>query len=69
MEALSESGHEGKVKLGMDVAASEFYKENLYDLDFKNPNSTDKIPGSQLMELYSKWCNEYPLVTIEDPFD
>ena len=53
----------------MDVAASEFFKDNLYDLDFKNPNSTNKIPGSELMGLYSKWCNEYPLVTIEDPFD
>lgn len=33
------AGYTGKVKLGMDVAASEFYKEGKYDLDFKNPNS------------------------------
>lgn len=69
MEALDQSGHKDKVRLGMDVAASEFYKENLYDLDFKNPNSTNKISGEQLMNLYSEWCGNYPLVSIEDPFD
>jgi enolase len=56
MEAIKESGHEGKVELGMDVAASEFYKDNLYDLDFKNPNSTTKIPGIELAALYGTFC-------------
>merc|ERR1712176_829018 len=37
MEALKKSGHESKVKIGTDVAASEFFKEGKYDLDFKNP--------------------------------
>merc|ERR1712207_13814 len=39
MEAIKKSGHESKVKIGTDVAASEFFKEGKYDLDFKNPNS------------------------------
>merc|ERR1719222_1215506 len=38
MDALKKSGHEGKVKIGTDVAASEFYKDGKYDLDFKNPS-------------------------------
>merc|ERR1712060_531091 len=37
MEAIKKSGHEAKVKIGTDVAASEFYKDGKYDLDFKNP--------------------------------
>merc|ERR550514_1965468 len=39
MEAIKQSGHEAKVKIGTDVAASEFYKPEIskYDLDFKNP--------------------------------
>ena len=43
--AIKKAGHEGKVQLGMDVAASEFYleKEKLYDLDFK----TEKNDGSK----------------------
>merc|ERR1711879_701719 len=40
MEAIKKSGHEAKVKIGTDVAASEFYvaETGKYDLDFKNPN-------------------------------
>merc|ERR1719446_2016870 len=41
MDAIKKSGHEAKVKIGTDVAASEFYiaETKKYDLDFKNPNS------------------------------
>lgn len=36
-QAIEQAGYTGKVKIAMDVAASEFYKENekKYDLDFK----------------------------------
>merc|ERR1719230_2284717 len=39
MEAIKKSGHESKVKVGTDVAASEFYDADTkkYDLDFKAP--------------------------------
>merc|ERR550514_1204759 len=38
MEAITKSGHADKVKIGTDVAASEFYdaESKKYDLDFKN---------------------------------
>ncbi|CAK0845687.1 unnamed protein product, partial [Prorocentrum cordatum] len=41
MEAIEKAGHTSKVKIGTDVAASEFYvaETKMYDLDFKNPNS------------------------------
>lgn len=39
MEAIDKSGHIDKIELGMDVAASEFYLEGMYDLDFKNINN------------------------------
>jgi len=47
VEAIEKAGYAGKVKLAMDVAASEFYKDGLYDLDFKNPDSKpeSKITG------------------------
>jgi enolase len=37
--AIANAGYEGKVKIALDVASSEFYKDGKYDLDFKNPNS------------------------------
>ncbi|KAJ3125258.1 hypothetical protein HK100_010906 [Physocladia obscura] len=39
-QAIAQAGYTGKVEIGMDVAASEFYKDRNYDLDFKNPAST-----------------------------
>lgn len=40
MTAIEKAGHKGKVFLGMDVAASEFYtKDHKYDLDFKTKNN------------------------------
>lgn len=39
MAAIKNAGYEGKVKIALDVASSEFYKDGMYDLDFKNPNS------------------------------
>ena len=34
-DAIALAGYSDKVVIGMDVAASEFYKEGKYDLDFK----------------------------------
>merc|ERR1712113_1115433 len=64
---------EGKVKIGTDVAASEFYvaESGKYDLDFKNPNSDDsmKKTAGEMGEYYKAWLSKYPFVSIEDPFD
>merc|ERR1712087_780640 len=71
MEAIEKSGHKDKIKIGTDVAASEFYKEGKYDLDFKNPDSkpADWLTGEKLMKLYEEWTIKYPMISIEDPFD
>lgn len=73
MEAIEKAGHKDKVKIGTDVAASEFYsgETKLYDLDFKNPDSAPEMKktAAQLCDYYQGWLNKYPFVTIEDPFD
>lgn len=55
----------------MDVAASEFYKDNLYDLDFKNPKSNKKnwINSEKLTAMYNDFIKSFPIVSIEDPFE
>ena len=55
----------------MDVAASEFYKKGKYDLDFKNPETEedDWMDSEELLELYKGFIADYPVVSIEDPFD
>ncbi len=70
-EAIKKAGYEGKIKIALDVASSEFYKEGKYDLDFKNPNSDPSkwISGVELADLYLGYVKKYPIVSIEDPFD
>ncbi|KAF8712518.1 hypothetical protein AX14_013043 [Amanita brunnescens Koide BX004] len=73
VEAIRKAGYEGKVKIALDVASSEFYKEEerKYDLDFKNPNSDPSkwITGVELANLYLGYIKKYPIVSIEDPFE
>ena len=70
-EAIAKAGYTDKVKIGMDVAASEFYKDGKYDLDFKNPESdaSQHLTGEELAALYKDFTAKYPIVSIEDPFD
>ncbi|KAJ2776893.1 phosphopyruvate hydratase [Coemansia javaensis] len=69
--AIEEAGYTGKVQIGMDSAASEFYKEGKYDLDFKNanPDPAKTLPAKELAEHYSAYARDFPVVSIEDPFD
>ncbi|KAG0035179.1 phosphopyruvate hydratase [Podila clonocystis] len=69
--AIAKAGYTDKVKIGMDVAASEFYVDGKYDLDFKNPKSDKSklLSGEQLAALYKDFTAHYPIVSIEDPFD
>nr|KJB16683.1 hypothetical protein B456_002G243100 [Gossypium raimondii] len=70
--AIAKAGYTGKVVIGMDVAASEFYgTDKTYDLNFKEENNDgkQKISGDALKDLYKSFVAEYPIVSIEDPFD
>ncbi|KAJ1527502.1 hypothetical protein ONE63_007474 [Megalurothrips usitatus] len=71
IDAIAKAGYTGKVEIGMDVAASEFYKDGQYDLDFKNPQSDKSqwLSGEKLTDLYMEFIKEFPMVSIEDPFD
>ena len=56
----------------MDVAASEFYTEDkMYDLDFKTADNdgSQKKTAAQMQDMYKSFVENYPVVSIEDPFD
>lgn len=48
-----------------------FCREKQYDLDFKNPNSDKSmwLDGDKLEALYQEFIKEFPITSIEDPFD
>lgn len=70
-EALHNCGHEGKVDIGLDVASSEFYnpKDGTYNFSQKTGKNDRIYDMDQTIELYRKLVDNYPLVSIEDPFD
>ncbi|XP_020830163.1 alpha-enolase-like isoform X1 [Phascolarctos cinereus] len=69
-EAIGNAGHTDKVVIGMDVAASEFYKDGKYDLEFKSPDDPSRhMTAKELSNLYKSFIKDYPVMSIEDPFD
>ncbi|CAH0517387.1 unnamed protein product [Peronospora belbahrii] len=70
MTAINRAGYDGKIGIGMDVASSEFLtKDGKYDLDFKTEGSTELLSGDELSQLYKDLVKEFPIISIEDPFD
>lgn len=60
------AGYEDKVQYAMDCAASEFYVDGKYDLDFKTENNdgSHKLTSQQLQDFYNELSNEYNLVRL-----
>lgn len=69
--AISRTGHNERIKIAIDAAATEFCIGTKYDLDYKNPNKLGQNfkSGEDMIEMYKKLCADFPIVSIEDPFD
>ncbi len=63
-EAIERAGYSPgtQVSIALDVAAQEFFDGANYHIDGTG------ISGEELGQTYSKWLDEYPIVSIEDPF-
>jgi len=67
MEAIKKAGYEpGKdVCMGIDVAASEFFKDGKYELVGEGRSLTT----DELIDFYEELVSKYPIISIEDPVD
>ncbi len=63
IKAANELGYSKKIKIGIDSAASEFYKHKMYKVDGY------WLKPDKLITLYENLVSEYPIISIEDPFD
>lgn len=64
--AIEKAGYPDKIIIGMDVAASEFYRSGKYDLDFKSPDDPSRhISGEKLGDLYRSFIKNYPGTRIQ----
>jgi enolase len=70
LEGIVQAGYKpGKdIYIGIDAAASEFYNatEKRYVLAAEKKPKKD---ADQLIEYYSNWVRQYPLISIEDGLD
>ncbi|MEW6295307.1 MAG: phosphopyruvate hydratase [Candidatus Diapherotrites archaeon] len=62
LEAARELGYEKKVKLGIDAAASQFYKNKRYVIEGM------KLKSEELVHYYLELKKAYPMLSFEDPF-
>ncbi|MEW6103941.1 MAG: phosphopyruvate hydratase [bacterium] len=62
VEAIEKAGYKLKeeVSIGLDVAASEIYKDGLYHIDEK------KFSSDELIEYYKSLIEQFPIISIED---
>src|SRR5712671_8101197 len=65
VEAIEAAGYAPgrEIALALDVAASELYKGGTYTFKKSGAGSKD---ADGMIELYGKWLDEYPIVSIED---
>ncbi|KCZ70407.1 enolase [Candidatus Methanoperedens nitroreducens] len=60
--AIEEAGYGKEITIGLDAAASEFYKDGKYSIDGKT------LSAGELVDLYAELVKTYPILSIEDPF-
>lgn len=62
LQAVERAGYSGQIKIALDVAASEWYKDGNYTL----PKRNKTMSAEQLIEYYSELVSKYPIISIED---
>lgn len=62
MQAIEKAGYTGKIKLALDCAASEFYKDGMYVLEWE----WRTLNYTELVQLYKSRVEKYPIMSIED---
>jgi enolase len=65
LEAISQAGYTAgeDIVLGLDCAASEFYKDGQYVLEGEGGI---KLSAAQWTDMLATWCDKYPIISIED---
>ncbi len=65
LEAIKAAGYEPgtEVKIALDPASSEFYKDGKYIL---KAEAKQVRTSSEMVDFYENWVNKYPIFSIED---
>lgn len=66
LEAITKAGYTPgiDISIAVDAAASEFYKDGIYDLATEGR----KLTTPEMVEFWATWTKKFPIVSIEDGF-
>jgi enolase len=68
LEAIAKAGFKAgrgeQVAIALDPAASELYDEETKTYNLRKEGK--KLSGPEMVEFWTKWVNDYPIVSIED---
>ena len=68
LEAIAKAGFKAgrgqQVAIALDPAASELYDEETKTYNLRKEGK--KLTGEQMVEFWTKWVEDYPIVSIED---
>jgi enolase len=64
LEAIDKAGYTAgsDVALAIDCAASEYYRDGMYELEGEGA----RLTRSQMVDYLASWCDKYPIISIED---
>ena len=64
LEAIDKAGYTAgeQIAIGLDCAASEFYKDGKYHLEGEGLT----LSSGEWTDMLAGWCDKYPIVSIED---
>ena len=64
IQAIENAGFEpgSQIALGLDCAASEFFKDGKYHLEGEGLT----LSSQEFAHLLESWCDKYPIISIED---
>jgi enolase len=67
MEAITQAGYKPgeQICIALDPAASEFYDKDKKKYVFKKSDKSEKS-ADQMVEFWSNWAAQYPIISIED---
>lgn len=70
LQAIESAGYKPGVDMmiAMDAAASEFYLEDEKVYHF-HQSTGDKLTSEEMVSYWADWCNQYPILSIEDGLD
>lgn len=67
VEAIEAAGYQpgADVSISLDIAASDLFDSNTgeYSLNLERK----RYPSANFAQLMASWCNDYPIISVEDP--